>query len=380
MANVTLRQKKIANNKSSLYLDYFPPIINPKTANETRREFLKLKIFDHPTNLLEKEHNKTTIEFANLIRAKRLTQLKDREYGFKENIEINVNFLDYYETIVAEYYNKGSKSNYMAWRASFGYFKKFIGSKVSSKNLTPVVIKKYREFLLNTPNLRTNNGKIAVNTASTYYKHFLFVLKRAFIDQIIPTNLAEHALHIKEEETFREYLTEDELVKLWNTEIKFPQIKRAALFSALTGFRFIDIKNLNWNFVLGDKHQGYYVRLKEQKTGNIHNHPISLNAYEILQQENTTTGTVFNGLNYQKTHTTVKTWVKASGIQKKISFHNFRHSYATLQLANGTDIYIVSKLLGHKNVATTQIYTKVLDKNKIEAANRINLDLDGLSK
>ena len=68
----------------------------------------------------------------------------------------------------------------------------------------------------------------------------------------------------------------------------------------------------------------------------------------------------------------------ASGIKKKISFHNFRHSYATLQLANGTDIYTVSKLLGHKNVTTTQIYTKVLDKNKIEAANRIKLNLDGI--
>ena len=62
----------------------------------------------------------------------------------------------------------------------------------------------------------------------------------------------------------------------------------------------------------------------------------------------------------------------------KISFHNFRHTYATLQLANGTDLFVVSKLLGHKNIATTQIYTKVMDKNKIAAANRINLGLNGL--
>lgn len=71
-------------------------------------------------------------------------------------------------------------------------------------------------------------------------------------------------------------------------------------------------------------------------------------------------------------------WIESAGLSKKISFHNFRHSYATLQLANGTDIYTVSKLLGHKNVSTTQIYTKILDKNKIEAANRIKLNLDGI--
>ena len=355
MANVTLRQKKMANNKSSLYLDYFPPIINPKTANETRREFLKLKIFDHPTNLLEKEHNKSTIEFANLIRAKRLTQLKDREYGFKENIEINVNFVEYYESIIAEYYNTGSKNNHLTWKASSNYFKKFIGSKVSSKNITQLTLKKYREFLLTTSNLRTNKRKLAVNTASTYYKHFIFVLKRAFNEQIIHTNLAQQAVYIKEEETFREYLTEEELVKLWNTDIKLPQIKRAALFSALTGFRFIDIKNLNWDIVLGDKHQGYYISLREEKTKSIKNHPISDTAYNILKTQKTNTGLIFGGIQYSQTTRPLKEWITKSGIKKKISFHNFRHSYATLQLANGTDIYTVSKLLGHKSCSLNAI-------------------------
>ena len=88
---------------------------------------------------------------------------------------------------------------------------------------------------------------------------------------------------------------------------------------------------------------------------------------------------MFDNIDYSKSVRPLRQWIKDSGINKKISFHNFRHSYATLQLANGTDIYTVSKLLGHKNVSTTQIYAKVMDKNKIEAANRINLDLDGLS-
>lgn len=88
---------------------------------------------------------------------------------------------------------------------------------------------------------------------------------------------------------------------------------------------------------------------------------------------------MFGDIKYTQITRPLKEWLVETGINKKISFHNFRHSYATLQLANGTDIYTVSKLLGHKNVATTQIYTKVLDKNKIEAANRINLKLNGIS-
>jgi hypothetical protein len=86
MANVTLREKPMANNKLSLFLDYFPPIINPKTGKESRREFLKLHIFENPKNDTEKAHNKSTLEFADLVRSKRLTQIRDKQYGFKENI------------------------------------------------------------------------------------------------------------------------------------------------------------------------------------------------------------------------------------------------------------------------------------------------------
>lgn len=70
----------------------------------------------------------------------------------------------------------------------------------------------------------------------------------------------------------------------------------------------------------------------------------------------------------------LKRWIEAAGIKKSISFHCFRHSYATLQLASGTDIYTVSKMLGHTNVKTTQIYAKVVDEKKNKAAQAIKLD------
>lgn len=225
-----------------------------------------------------------------------------------------------------------------------------------------------------------NQKKISRNTASSYFKNFIAVLKLAYKQNLIEKNLAEDAEFIKEEETHREYLTEEELDILWKTSIKIEKVKHMALFSALTGLRFSDIENLDWKSIYTDKHQGYYILLREQKTQTIKNHPISESAYYILKLQGANEGFVFGGIKYSQITRPLKLWIKDSGINKKISFHNFRHSYATLQLANGTDIYTVSKLLGHKNLSTTQIYTKVLDKNKIEAANRINLKLDGLSK
>ena len=62
-----------------------------------------------------------------------------------------------------------------------------------------------------------------------------------------------------------------------------------------------------------------------------------------------------------------------TGIEKDITFHCARHTYATLQLTLGTDIYTVSKLLGHKNLRTTEVYAKIIDQKKIDAANVIKL-------
>jgi len=107
VANVTVRKKKLASGKWSLYLDYYPPIIHPKTGKETRREFLKLYTHVTPKDDMEKLHNKKTHEFAEIVRAKRLLQLRDREFGLKENIKLNVKIAAYYNSIVEEKLNTG---------------------------------------------------------------------------------------------------------------------------------------------------------------------------------------------------------------------------------------------------------------------------------
>ena len=84
---------------------------------------------------------------------------------------------------------------------------------------------------------------------------------------------------------------------------------------------------------------------------------------------------VFNGLVYSAyENILLYQWIVAAGITKKITFHCFRHTYAVLQISMGTDIYTVSKMLGHRELKTTQIYTKVIDQTKREAANKIQLD------
>jgi site-specific recombinase XerD len=83
---------------------------------------------------------------------------------------------------------------------------------------------------------------------------------------------------------------------------------------------------------------------------------------------------VFIGLKYSAWHNLkLQQWMMAAGIHRTITFHCARHTYATLQLSLGTDIYTVSKMLGHRELRTTQIYAKVIDDKKKEAANKIDL-------
>lgn len=378
MANVTLRSKKLANGKLSLYLDFYPEIIHPKTGRPTRREFLKLKIFENAKNELEREHNSTQVQLAEQIRSKRLMDIRNKEYGLKEHMDLDINFYNFFASIVEEYYNNGSKGNYHSWKSSLDYWEKYIGKSLNSKQLLPYHVEKYRVFLLAAKTLRNSKKDLSRNTASAYYKNFINVLKRAYKKKLLASNLAEDAVFIKEEETYREYLTEEELQKLSKATCTLPSLKRMAFFSVMTGLRFSDINNLEWKNVFQDRSQGYYIKLKERKTGNIQNHFIPDNAHTLLVKEGTTEGKVFQNIKYTQITRPLKEWLDAAGIDKKISFHNFRHTYATLQLSKGTDIYTLSKMLGHKNVATTQIYGKVMDRQKIEASKKLNLHFDGL--
>ena len=171
----------------------------------------------------------------------------------------------------------------------------------------------------------------------------------------------------------RNYLTEDELNLLANTPCELPVLKRAALFSALTGLRHCDIQKLRWGEVQKDG-STYRLNFTQQKTQQVEYMPISEQAFKLCGLPQESNRLVFEDLTDSAwISKPLERWIRAAGISRHITFHCFRHTYATLQLANGTDIYTVSKMLGHTNVKTTQIYAKVVNEKKEQAANAIKI-------
>ena len=175
----------------------------------------------------------------------------------------------------------------------------------------------------------------------------------------------------KAEEGTRMYLTIEEVQRLAQTECEYPAIKRAFLFSCLTGLRRSDVIRLTW----GDVHQqGEFTRIifKQKKTSGQEYLDIPPQAAELMGERGKDAEHIFPNIHSPScTNEMSKRWVLRAGIHKDITFHCGRHTFAVMMLDLGTDIYTVSKLLGHRELSTTQIYAKVLDKNKQAAVAKI---------
>lgn len=289
------------------------------------------------------------------------------------------NFIEYFKKVAYERHKNSSDSIIVNWDRVLALLKIFTnGEAMLFGDIDVKTMEDFKRFLLTAPQGGSKKGNISQNTASTYFSIFKAALKQAFIDGYLTVDIAAKVKGITEEESRREHLTMDELNQLASTPCDNPVIKRAALFSALTGIRHVDIQKLKWRDITKEGDH-YRVNFTQQKTKGVEYTPISDQAYLLCGERKDDNLLVFDGLPAPSwISRPLKRWIKAAGITKHITFHCFRHTYATLQLSNGTDIYVVSKMLGHTNVRTTQIYTKVVDEKKDAAADAIKIDSDFL--
>lgn len=331
---------------------------------------------------------KSNIDQEACIYADGVRSLRQREYDNAdlytekeaEQVEHNqrqqIDFIDYFQKVSKERHRNSSQSIIVNWVRVGELLKSFNNNQpllFSQINLGKA--EEFRRFVLTAPCGGNKKGTISHNTAATYYSIFKAGLKQAFIDGYITVDLSAKIKGIQEQESRREHLTVEELNILSETPCERPILKRASLFSALTGVRHCDIQKLKWKEI---QVVGEQVRLNftQQKTKGVEYMPISEQAYQLCGEPGKPEQLVFEDLpDPSWISGPLKRWIKSAGITRNITFHCFRHTYATLQLAGGTDIYTVSKMLGHTNVKTTQIYAKVVDEKKQKATKAIKLNI-----
>ena len=371
---VKLREKKLSNGNISLFLDIY-------RNGKRHKEYLKLYLIN-ATTPFEKEQNRQTLATAQAIKSKRLIELQNGEYSFTRQFQENTPFLEYYRKMVEERRNNpDSKGNWGNWRSCLRYLEIYCDEKTTFKDVTPEFILGFKEFLNNVEkdtHKRTSPRRerdtfqgLSQNSKVSYCNKLRACINHAYDERIIPHNPLRGIEGFKEAEVKRDYLTLEEIKKLAATPCRYPVLKRTFLFSCLTGLRKSDILKLTWGEV---QKFGDYMRIvfKQKKTGGQEYLDITPQAEKYLGERGNPDDYVFTGFSYGSwTSLELQRWSMEAGINKRLTFHCGRHTFAVLMLYLGADIYTLSKLLGHKELATTQIYAKVLDKSKQNAVSLI---------
>lgn len=332
---------------------------------------------------------RSTIDQEACIFADKVRDIRQHEYDNQslyteteaeqaaQNERSKCDFIKYFEDLRDKRHQNSSKSIRVNWDREVKLMKMFTeGKPMTFSTIDMNLMEDYKNFLINAPQGGSKKGTITRNTASTYFSIFKAGLHQAFIDGYLTVDIAAKAKNIAYSDKQREYLTIDELNTLAATPCDRPIMKRASLFSALTGMRHSDIQKLKWKEIIKDG-EHYRILFTQQKTKGVLYMPISDQAYQLCGERGEPDRLVFEDLQDPSwINKPLERWIKAAGITKHITFHCFRHTYATLQLTNGTDIYTVSKMLGHTKVTTTQIYAKIVDEKKEQAADTIVIATD----
>lgn len=364
---VRLRMKSLTNGNKSLYLDIY---------RGGKREYLFLKLYLIPeSDEAAKNLNANTLRAANAIKAQKLIELTNEAAGIKAPTRGKMLLSDWIN-IQAEESRKGTTDLtariYMTLQR---HLTRFAGNNVRMQDVTPDFVKGFLSYL---------NGKagrygrsLSPSSQHAYYRFFNASLNKAVTRGVIASNPCAR-IDMKEKptrgESTREYLTVDEVKTLMRIPCRH-DIERAFLFSCFCGLRLSDIKALTWENIFCDRGQ-LYARIVIKKTRKPFILPLSDEAATWLPQRGDApeNSAVFNLTTLTDvTHAVhLKQWVKQAGIKKHVTFHVARHTFATMMLTAGADLYTVSKLLGHTNIATTQIYAKIVDLKKVEAVNLVN--------
>lgn len=368
---IKIRRKQLANGNISLYLDIY---------HNGRREYEFLKLYLIPEkNRADKEKNRQTLQLANSIKAKRIVDIQNGDHGFKSPFAEEVLFFDYYRNMCEKRLGTESRGNWGNWRSCLKHLEKYESDqRITLSQITPKWVQGFKDYLENEATAwgcdfreRIKDHPLARNSKLSYFNKLKACLNQAYEDRLIAYNPMRGIENFKPEDGKRMYLTIEELRKLVDTVCEYPNIKRAFLFSCLTGLRRSDVIRLTWRDV---QQQGEFTRIifKQKKTSGQEYLDITPQAAELMGEKGLPDEQIFTDIHSPScTNEAIKRWVLRAGIDKEITFHCARHTFAVMMLDLGTDIYTVSKLLGHRELSTTQIYAKVLDKNKQAAVARI---------
>ena len=322
-------------------------------------------IYEHHQNLICKG------KFVSAI------AIKNAYLGLSEEKKTLLDLFQYHIDSITALIGKGYvKSTVSKYKTTLKHLKAFIKYKYKSDDLHLIqvslgTITAFEHYL------KTVQG-VGINCTNKYLTHFNKVVNLAVAnDWLIKNPCLIHKM--KNEVVLKDFLNEFEIQLMIDEDIankRLAQVRDIFVFCCLTGLAFIDVKKLTPIDVQKGVNGKKWLMTNRQKTGTQTHIPLFAYALTIIERyknhpESVSKGTLLPVLSNQKMNAYLKEVAVICGLEKHLTMHLARHTFATYTLTKGVPIETVSKLLGHSSLKTTQIYAKVIDS-------KIAMDVDAI--
>ncbi|NLX80711.1 MAG: site-specific integrase [Proteiniphilum sp.] len=331
-----------------------------------RKENLNLYLIDKPRTPIERQSNKETIELAMKIRLERENEFKENMHGYRLKKDRAINFLDYFQSYIDGY----TKKDIRMLQGVLSRFKSFLeeyypnfSTYIKPEDITKIMVSDFVEYL---------QAKSKGEGAKSYYQRFKKVINHAIEDEVLSKNPCKGVTCKVDDQILRkDVLSNDEIASLINTTYRGqnPEIRRAFIFCLYTGIRHCDVKELTYKNV---DYSNKMLRFEQQKTkGSSASSgvviPLNEGLLNLIGKSNKKDEYIFTLPSHTMCNKALKRWVARAGIDKHITWHCGRHSFAVNILNNGANIKTVASLLGHSGLKHTEKYTRAVDELKQKA-------------
>lgn len=359
---ITLGRKSLRNGRLSLYLDY---CFNGKR----QRQYLGI-ILDSPTDKHTRATNRAKLQLAQVLRSqKEIEYLKER-YPFRttempftlpQTTGNSIDFFSFAEEYLAQYHQKDIR----LVRGVFTQLRKFHTGVLLLNNITPRFCHSFLDYLQ-----RNLNGNSPVN----YFKKFKMCLNACVESGLILQNPANGIRLPQYNDVTKEILSEKELTQLALTPCRSPEVKRAFLFSCMSGLRWCDVKLLCYRNI--DFAQKRLTLIQKKVAGHSSRSVLHLNLnasalYLLKVQSGSSEERVFHLPSHSYCLRMLNEWTRKAGIRKHISFHCARHTFITNLMASGANIKTAASLAGHSSTRHTEKYIHIIDTQKQQAVDNL---------
>ena len=355
--SIFLRKRKNADGTISLRLDIYR---NGQRTIETLKHLKLSKV----SNLTDREENKKLLQQAEAIKVMRAAELEANNYNMVTDAGKKTIITAWMQAYINDYTKKDKRNMQGVLNRFAAFLKQNKRTDLTFGNLNELLIEDFIDYLEENS---TGEG------AASYYNRFKKMIKHAFRKKLLKDNVLELVERkVKGKAKKKDTLTMEEIRTLSTTPIESPEVRRAFLFSCVTGLRWCDIKPLNWQSI---DLQNKLMTIKQTKTGEFLTNPLNDTAIKLLEAPGKLDQRVFDLPTANGANKTVKAWVKRAKINKIITWHNARHSFGTNLIFHDVAMLTASKLLGHTTTKMTERYVKAAEEMKQVATDKLNFEL-----